>query len=104
MLPPAPAIHVGSGRSFHRVTAEPPKPKLLLAIPLTIPDRSGTSALPDLLVIANEPWFKLGGLSEELHAQLDLARDPAVPLSVATQDANPIPEIGPSQILTTGKM
>lgn len=78
-----------------------PKPKVLMAIPLTSPDGSDASTvLPDLLVIANEPWFSLGGLGEELHAELDLARDPSFPLTVPTAQANPIPEIGPNPILS----
>jgi hypothetical protein len=83
-----------------RNSGEIPKPKVLLILPLTEPDSTQSSALPDLLVIANEEWFAIGGLAEELHAELDLARDPAVPLSTPTANANPIPELGPNPILT----
>ena len=83
------------------VAAPIPKPKVLMVIPLTSPDASDkTTVLPDLLAIANEPWFTLAGLSEELHAELDLARDPSFPLSVSTAQANPIPELGPNPILS----
>jgi len=83
-----------------RTSGQSPKPKVLLVIPMTEPDSTGTRKLPDLLVIANEPWFAMGGLAEELRAELDLARDPSVPLSTPTLNANPIPEFGPNPILS----
>jgi hypothetical protein len=68
---------------------------------LTVPNElEATSFLPNLLVIANEPWFSVGGLAEELHAQLDLSRDPSYPLDVPIQQANPMPELGPNPILS----
>src|SRR5579884_2886561 len=41
------------------------------------------------------------GLAEELHAQLDLARDPSVTLTIPTGNANPMPEVGPNAVLRT---
>jgi hypothetical protein len=84
-----------------RVQGVIPKPKIVLVLPLTGPDGSDpTTLLPGLLAIANEPPFSLGGLAEELHCELDLARDPSYPLSIPTQNANPMPEIGPNPIFT----
>jgi hypothetical protein len=51
-------------------------------------------------VVVNEPWFQIGGLAEELRAELEPARDPSVPLSFPSSSANPMPEIGPAQTLT----
>ena len=83
-----------------RNVGEIPKPKVLLVIPMTEPATGDTSLLPDLLVIANEEWFTIGGPAEELYAELDLARDPNVPLSTPTLSANPMPELGPNPILS----
>jgi hypothetical protein len=80
-----------------------PKPKILLVLPLTQPaepDADGPYPTPELLVVANEPWFQIGGLAEELRAEIALARDPTIPLTVADADANPIPELGPNPILS----
>jgi hypothetical protein len=84
-----------------RITGTIPKPKILLVIPLTEPASDGTNTLPDLLAIANEPLFGIGGIAEKLYVELDLARDPSVPLSTPIQSANPIPEFGPNPILSS---
>lgn len=88
-----------------RIPGNIPKPKVLLVIPLTQPLELNdglplSTFLPNLLIIANEPCFSVGGLAEELHAQLDLARDPSYPLNVPLQQANPLPELGPNPILS----
>lgn len=86
-----------------QVQAPIPKPKILLVLPLTQPaelDADGPYPTPELLVVANEPWFQIGGLAEELRAEIALARDPTIPLTVADADADPIPELGPNPILS----
>lgn len=87
-----------------RVTGTIPKPKILLVIPLTEPSPNGSDTLPDLLAIANEPMFGIGGLAERLYVELDLVRDPSVPLSIPILSANPIPEFGPNPILSSASL
>jgi hypothetical protein len=84
-----------------RVSGKIPKPKISLVLPLTIPNEIAKSTLPDLLVIANEPWFQTGGLAEELCAHVSLAREPSIPLVVPIANANPLPEIGPNPLLSS---
>jgi hypothetical protein len=47
-----------------------PKPKILLCLPLTAPAFEG-AAHTSILVIADEPWYQIGGLSEQLIASID---------------------------------
>jgi hypothetical protein len=82
-------------------TTPPPKPKILLCLPLTEPlDPSPTAsdARTSFLVIADEPWPQIGGLAEELIASIQLAPDPAAPLD-SFDPGTPLPEIGPDPIL-----
>ena len=79
----------------------PPKPKVLLCLPLTEPlDPSLSTSDPrtSFLVIADEPWPQVGGLAEQLIASIQLAPDPAVPLD-SFDPGTPLPEIGPDPIL-----
>jgi hypothetical protein len=79
----------------------PPKPKILLCIPLTEPldpFDSASDARTSFLVIADEPWPQIGGLAEELNASIQLAPDPDVPLD-SFDPGTPLPEIGPDPIL-----
>jgi len=80
------------------IPAVVPKPKVVMAIPLMRP--AAPSKSPAIVVIANEQCFDQWGLAEELVAVFDQARDPAVPLTVPADQANPIPEIGPNPILS----
>jgi hypothetical protein len=83
------------------VPAVVPKPKVLMAIPLTQPAVvTDPPQTPGMVVIANEQWFDQWGLAEQMVAGFDQARDPSVPLAVPLAGANPIPEIGPNPILS----
>lgn len=84
----------------------PPKPKILLCLPLTepldpTPPTKGEPA-PDtrtgFLVIADEPWPQIAGLAEQLLATIQWAPDPNEPLE-SLNPGNPLPEIGPDPIL-----
>jgi hypothetical protein len=77
----------------------PPKPKILLCIPLTEPlDPASCDTRTNLLVIADEPWFQVGGLAEKLNAKIQFAPDPTVPLYQSGAGV-PIPEFGPDPTL-----
>ena len=80
--------------------APPPKPKILLCIPLPEPLDPATSSVTSLLAIADEPWPQVGGLAEQLRAAIQLTRDPSLPLDQASDPTRPpLPEIGPDPIL-----
>lgn len=80
-------------RLFHpcRWTEEVPKPKVKLVVPLTEgrPEEGGVAGL---LVVLNEAWYEVGGLTEKLKVELAEVTDP-----VAQKDR---PQIGPDPILT----
>jgi hypothetical protein len=99
-----------------------PKPKILLCIPLTAPVQSTSphpaaneqSAFTSLLVIADEPWYQVAGLAEQMEAAIDdvsispgiyprdtqgrsalqIAPDPTIYTSAFTQTVPDVPWLG----------
>ena len=75
----------------------PPKPKILICLPLTQPLDPTLDTSTGFLVVADEPWPQIAGLAEELHATIHYAPDPDAPLD--SLDPASLSEIGPDPIL-----
>ena len=71
-----------------------PKPKILLVLPLTAPVDNGAEPHTSILVIADEPWYQIGGLAEQLTASVE-----AVVLQRETDQLQML-QFGPDPILT----
>jgi hypothetical protein len=71
-----------------------PKPQIKIILPLTAPE-DASDTVPGLLCVLNEPWYSIGGLSEQLQAQIALSDVPG-----PTPGAPPPLEFGPDPILT----
>jgi hypothetical protein len=80
----------------NRCTSPIPKPKIKIILPLTSAEEQSDS-VPGLLCVLDEPWYNIGGLSEQLQAEI-AKTDIQGPIS--TPFANAPFEFGPDPILT----
>jgi hypothetical protein len=107
-LTPPPGRQAPRVRQWHRLAVRCrrrlplPKPAIKIVLPLTTSEDALDGShgkpvprTPGLLAVLGEPWYALGGLAEQLTAEIETAENPDAPA------AGTLSQFGPDPILTS---